>query len=224
VTAGPGDEMAAGARRRGHLRASHADRELVIGTLKAAFVQGMLAKGEFDLRIGQTLASRTYAELAALTADLPAGLAVPEPSRPAWTEGGQPVLRPGPVIEAATALYAGGCAFALLLSPHQGNSPVPLILSATLVYLGILIICAGAIVTNRRDRRSAGQPPRQPEARGPASRRLPPADPGGHVPSADPGHLHAAEAVRTRPPRPPSPVRGHRAGGALAAGTAPASA
>jgi len=49
---------------RGHLRASHADREQVIGTLKVAFVQGMLAKDEFDLRVGQAFAARTYAELA----------------------------------------------------------------------------------------------------------------------------------------------------------------
>jgi len=47
----------------GHLRASHADREQVIGTLKAAFVQGMLAKDEFGARTGQALAARTYAEL-----------------------------------------------------------------------------------------------------------------------------------------------------------------
>jgi hypothetical protein len=46
VMAGPGDEIAAGAGGRGHQRASHADREQVIGTLKAAFVQGMLAKDE----------------------------------------------------------------------------------------------------------------------------------------------------------------------------------
>jgi hypothetical protein len=46
----------------------------VIGTLKAAFVQGRLVRDEFDLRVGQALAPRTYAELAALTADLPAGL------------------------------------------------------------------------------------------------------------------------------------------------------
>ena len=59
---------------RSHLRASHADREQVVGTLKAAFVQGRLVKDEFDLRVGQALAPRTYAELAALTADLPAGL------------------------------------------------------------------------------------------------------------------------------------------------------
>ena len=70
--AGPGGEIAARARSGGHLRASHADREQVIGTLKAPFVQGMLAMDEFDLRVGQTFASRTYAELAAVIADLPA--------------------------------------------------------------------------------------------------------------------------------------------------------
>ena len=53
-----------GAGGRGHLRASHADREQVIGTLKAAFVQRRLAKDEFSLRAGQALASRTWAELA----------------------------------------------------------------------------------------------------------------------------------------------------------------
>jgi len=74
--AGPGDEIAAGTGSRAHLRASYADREQVIGTLKAAFVQGRLVKDEFDLRVGRALAPRTYGELAALTADLPAGLHV----------------------------------------------------------------------------------------------------------------------------------------------------
>ena len=73
MTTGPADEQAA-AVARGHLRAAHADREHVIGTLKAAFVQGRLTKDELDLRIGQTFASRTYAELARLTADIPAAL------------------------------------------------------------------------------------------------------------------------------------------------------
>jgi NhaP-type Na+/H+ or K+/H+ antiporter len=53
--------------------ASHADREQVVDLLKVAFVQERLAKDEFDLRIGQALASRTVAELAALTADIPVG-------------------------------------------------------------------------------------------------------------------------------------------------------
>ena len=69
--AGPGEEMAAGAGR-GRLRASRADREHVIETLKAAFVQGLLGKDEFEARVGQTLTARTYAELATLTACIPA--------------------------------------------------------------------------------------------------------------------------------------------------------
>jgi hypothetical protein len=74
---GPEDEKAAVASGRGHLRASHADREQVIATLKAAFIQGRLTKHELDLRVGQTLGSRTYAELAALTATCPPGWTQP---------------------------------------------------------------------------------------------------------------------------------------------------
>jgi Domain of unknown function (DUF1707) len=76
----PGDEIAAAAGR-GHLRASHADREQVIDTLKTSFVQGRLTQDEFDARIGHALASRTYAELAAVTADIPAALASAQPLR-----------------------------------------------------------------------------------------------------------------------------------------------
>ena len=82
MTTGPEDVNAAMAGR-GHLRASHADREHVIGTVKTAFVQGRLTKDEFDLRIGQTFAARTYAELAVVTADIPA-----------WVTGARPLHRP----------------------------------------------------------------------------------------------------------------------------------
>ena len=74
----PRDQMPA-ALGRGHLRAAHADREQVIGVLKAAFVQGRLGQDELTARVGQALAARTYADLATLTADLPAGLAAAEP-------------------------------------------------------------------------------------------------------------------------------------------------
>jgi hypothetical protein len=57
----------------GPLMASDADREQVIDMLTAAFAQGRLTKQELDLRAGQAFAARTYAELAALLADLPAG-------------------------------------------------------------------------------------------------------------------------------------------------------
>ena len=79
--------MAAG----GYLRASHADREQVIAALKAAFVQGMLTKEELDARAGQTFASRTHGELAALTADLPAGLiAATPPGKTVAAQAGPP--------------------------------------------------------------------------------------------------------------------------------------
>ena len=80
MVTGPGGERAASAAGRGYLRVSDAEREQVVGTLKAAFVRGVLAKDEFDLRVGQVFASRTYAELAAVTAGLSAGR--PRPSRP----------------------------------------------------------------------------------------------------------------------------------------------
>jgi DUF1707 SHOCT-like domain len=73
--AGPGNEKAAALVGCSHLRASHADREQVIDTVKAAFVQGRLTRDEFGERIGQALASRTYADLAAVTAGIPADLA-----------------------------------------------------------------------------------------------------------------------------------------------------
>lgn len=74
----PGDKKAAGATAWSCLRASNADREHVIEVLKAAFVQGRLAKEDFDVRVGQVLASRTYADLAVVTA-LPAGAAAAQP-------------------------------------------------------------------------------------------------------------------------------------------------
>jgi len=156
--AGPGDEIAAGRAGPGHLRASHADREQVIGTLKAAFVQGMLAKDEFDLRVGQALASRTSADLAALTADLPAGLTSAKPPGPARAQGEPKVLRPGRWIAVATVLYGGAWAYELFLSPHGGDNPSfpPLILGGFLIYLGILIVSVGAFIINWRDKHPGG--------------------------------------------------------------------
>lgn len=59
----------------GHLRTSRDDREQVVSLLRVAYVQGRLTKDEFDQRLAKALAPGTYAELAALTADLaaPAG-------------------------------------------------------------------------------------------------------------------------------------------------------
>jgi DUF1707 SHOCT-like domain len=82
VTAGPGERAAVGAPGRGRLRASDAEREQVIDTLKAAFVQGWLTRDQLGVRAGQALVSRTYADLAAVTDGIPArpiGVVAPPP-------------------------------------------------------------------------------------------------------------------------------------------------
>ena len=75
---------------------------------------GQLAKDEFDLRVSQAFASRTYAELAAVTADLPTEPTAAQPSKSARARSEQPVLRPAQVIMAATALDPGVWAFTFL--------------------------------------------------------------------------------------------------------------
>ena len=88
----PGGERTAAAGGRGHLRASRTDRERVIEQLKDAFVQDRLTQEELDTRVGLALASRTYADLADLTADIPVGSAAAEPATagPAAEPAGSP--------------------------------------------------------------------------------------------------------------------------------------
>ena len=94
MMAGQGEEKAAVAAGRGHLRASHADREQMIDAVKAAFVQGRLTKDEFDARIGQAFAARTYADLATVAAGIPAGLAGAQPTRRPPQSPRRPPRRP----------------------------------------------------------------------------------------------------------------------------------
>jgi hypothetical protein len=97
-----------GAYFLGRFRASDADREQVIDTLKVAFVQGRLTRDELDARAGQTFASRTCAELAAVTADIPARPPAREPTgQPAARQpAGQPVAGE-PAGQAAAGEPAG---------------------------------------------------------------------------------------------------------------------
>lgn len=57
----------------GSALASDADRERAIDVISAAFAEGRLTKEEHGLRVQRAHGARTYAELAALSADLPAG-------------------------------------------------------------------------------------------------------------------------------------------------------
>ncbi len=56
----------------GQLRASHQDRDRVVEILRVAAGDGRLTAEELDERLEAALTARTYAELAALTTDLPA--------------------------------------------------------------------------------------------------------------------------------------------------------
>jgi hypothetical protein len=112
--AGPGNEVAAGGQDHGRLRASRADREQVVDVLKAAFVQGRLDQDELDLRAGQALAARTYADLAALTADIP--IQPPARARPpeaAWA----------PLNKRTVAAMTGATAVFIAIGQVLGHTP-----------------------------------------------------------------------------------------------------
>lgn len=53
------------------MRAADADRHKIADQLKAALDEGRLSLGEYDDRVRQAYAARTYAELLILVADLP---------------------------------------------------------------------------------------------------------------------------------------------------------
>jgi hypothetical protein len=165
MTSGPGDEMAAGAAGRGRLRASHADREQVIGMLKAAFVQGRLTKDELDMRVGQTLASRTYADLAAVTADLPAGLARTEPVRKPARAKGRLTASVAVILCPAGIFASAGAVHAVLI----GNERLFIAFIMPAFFSVVAWIVAGVMLADSwHQKRSRGQLPPPSARRGPA--------------------------------------------------------
>jgi Domain of unknown function (DUF1707) len=207
VVTGPGNQMAPGERGRGHLRAGHVDREQVIEVLKAAFVQGRLSKDEFDLRVGRALASRTYAELIPITADIPAGVATVQPSRTPVSRA-----RPGKPVDkirvaawgasAAVALTALGIVAAIAANVH---GLFYLFAVAFIVTSGLAYAFVVEAWKQQRSRRRLPQGPVR-GAGGQASRGPGPAAESGQPPiDDDPQH---AEAAPSRPSR--SRSRGSR--------------
>ena len=163
---GPQDPAAAGGDR---LRAGHADRERVIEALKVAFVHGRLTKDELDTRAGQALFAQTHADLAALTADIPA-----VPAAAAWLARPWTPPRRWPLARAAAK--SGGClvlAFALVLfaanvlDPHGlGNPYHPWSGLCALVAVGLVLTALGifgtGVATSVEQRRSRRQVPPGP--------------------------------------------------------------
>jgi hypothetical protein len=191
----PGDEVAAGPGGGSRLIASQVGREQVLGALKAAFVQGRLTKDEFDQRVGQVLA--TYAELDALTADIPAGPAearLPEPARESHNRK---------VIQRGTAVGAGGSMlFAALMlivakgSPVVGLIVVPVVGSVMAVLLAGLLTLLSWVLEKGSSGRPSRRPPRGPSRRAP--RRLAAADPANPLPPTGHDPRHIAEAAGSR--------------------------
>ena len=141
---------------RGHLRASHADRERVIGTLKAAFVQGRLTKDELDLRIGQTFASRTYAELTRLTVDIPVALIAASGPHNAARARAQPSMNKAAKSGISVAIAVVTLVLAAYVTDGQALFMfVPL-------YSAALVVALAQMLDSRHQKRSRGQLPPRP--------------------------------------------------------------
>src|SRR6516165_5399136 len=153
--AGPGEETAAAeGRSHGDLRVGHADRDQVIGTLKTAYVQGRLTEDELGARAGQVYASRTYAELAEVTADIPA-----EPT------GAQSLRDPWRATKIAWrvvyATIAPGVVTLILIPGGPRTTWGEVVILATVVYVVFWVLGVCVMVGSRHAKRSAGQlPPR----------------------------------------------------------------
>jgi Domain of unknown function (DUF1707) len=205
--AGLEPEMAAGGGR-GRLRASHADRERVIGTLKAAYSYGLVTKDEFDARVSQTFASRTYAELAVITADIPSGLApAPPPPRPAPATASAPLA--SNVIAGDRAIMATAILAALASVASVFAGPV-LPLAGLLALAGagsafVSLLLLGIRMRSQRTKRPGGQrpPQRGVDSGSSAAQRAIPATSAERFPHAgQPRRQSKADADRRHPPRP----------------------
>jgi hypothetical protein len=208
VMAGPGDEITVGPGGRGRLRASHADRDQVIDALKAAFVQGRLSKAEFDVRVGQALASRTYADLAVLTADIPAGVVAVQPQRPATPARGTWPAWCFQHRRALGLLACGVVPLALLVAAFitNNNDFWPPILVA---FFAAIFTAGGIAATAPEQKHSSGQPRHGPlpGAGSQMSHRPPPAAKAGLPPQIDQASRRTADAAPRHVLRPHLPGR-----------------
>jgi hypothetical protein len=166
----PADERAAGRAGRSRLRASHADREQVVDTLKDAFVQGRLTKDEFDSRVGHALAARTYADLATLNADLPAMPPAARPSRkpvpprkPVPARPADTTVKNGARVIAVTTVITGGVWAGALLSQTDSQALGGLVFAFTFLWFGILMLVGSVMLESRLQTRSG----RNQQAAGP---------------------------------------------------------
>lgn len=165
MTPGPDNRPAAA---RGHFRAAHADREHVIAVLKAAFVQGQLTKDDFDARVGRALVSRTYADLTALTADIPSELLAAGPLAAGPLAAGPLAAGPPPGEPVRTLTKAACRAAVCLLAAVALAEGAFLAGSFGLLILAFMAVMAASgflgygVVDSWHQRRARAQPPSRP--------------------------------------------------------------
>ena len=148
----PPEGSAAEGRDHGDLRASHADRERVIGALKAAFVEGRLTEDELDARVGQVYESRTYAELAAVTADIPTELTAARSPRDPWR-----ATKIAWRIE--YAIFLPGIVAVLLMPGGPHTSVATVVIMTTVVYVLFWILGVSLMIGSRPAKRPGRQLP-----------------------------------------------------------------
>ncbi|MFI7540210.1 DUF1707 domain-containing protein [Actinoplanes sp. NPDC049599] len=98
---------------RDEMRAGDSERQQVADRLKAALDEGRLDLHEYDERLGQTYAAKTYGELDRLLTDLPG----PIPAQQSRVEPYQPPAAPAPAAEVGQVAKPGGPPF---LGPYGG--------------------------------------------------------------------------------------------------------
>jgi hypothetical protein len=200
----PGDQTAGGTPGRGRFLASRADREQVVETLKVAFVEGRLTKDGFDLRVGQTLGSRTYAELAAVTADIPGrliGAQLPPERAQAQTRAARNTAVKSSVCTLGAIILAASASAAAVSGPGAALI-MALFLTGIGVIVGVIValLVAGirVIESQQRKRFSRQLPPGSSSGPGgQASRRPASGAPAGQFPPVDHGQQRTAEAIRS---------------------------
>jgi hypothetical protein len=121
-----------------------------IRILKAALVQGRLTEDEYDERMSQASRSRSRAELAALTADLPVGR-MDAPARPPTANDVQIGVR-------ATIAAASVVAAILLWHPDNALAFMTFVIAA-ITLLVAPIVTVGMMVDVRRQKQPGGQLP-----------------------------------------------------------------
>ena len=194
VTAEPGDRGAADAAGCGYLRAPRVDSEHLIDVLKAAIVQSRLTKTELEVRVGQAFAAWTYADLAAFTGDVPAGLTDAVPTgRVAQPQGRRTMgnaAKPGVCAVIAVVV-------AVILSISTGG--MTLVVFAPCYFMPLLVAGAQILASYHEKRSQSGQLPPRP-ARGDLTLKGEPSSPPGD----DLILRQAHRDTRARHPRGPS--------------------